>query len=272
MTSAGVLSLVMTDFNGHLHALEAAGKAAFGPRGIPSVFSLAFDRQGRHLPAEIATGLTHEDAARLSSLFNEAGAAVVAVPTAEIDSGSFAVKRRRAELWPTRTASNGWGFTEVAGMDLIVSPLNARDNAAYALQCTPNRPRWEVERGLNHMHPVHGFGRAGQREVRMIGRDLTLALQEQYPDCGFVLEYRDDLISFYQRGEGAEERDMPPDSTELLPEAFCEQCQCHRPYTLRASPDPEFPHADWSDCAVCGTELLLRTWEIREVIGPAPAP
>ena len=154
-------------------------------------------------------------------------------------------------------------------MILILSPLNARENAEDTLQRAPNLQRCLLERALNHRHPTHDFNRAALREGRALGQSLTFALQEQYPDRGFVIDYLEEQISFYQRGEGAEEGNEPPRQTELRPEEMCEQCQQNRPYTLRTSPDPEFPRADWGDCAVYGAEMLLRTWEIREVIGPA---
>lgn len=31
-------------------------------------------------------------------------------------------------------------------------------------------------------------------------------------------------------------------------------------------PDPEFPKADWGECATCGAEILIRTWEERAIV------
>ncbi|GEM_PF-6230656 len=41
-----------------------------------------------------------------------------------------------------------------------------------------------------------------------------------------------------------------------------------QPYHKRTEPDPEFPEADWGDCAMCGNEVLVAAPEALIPVGP----
>ena len=254
-------SLVMTAFIGRYGRFEAAAEKAFGRSGM-ATFTLAFDREQRHLPAEIADGLTRGEAEGIAQALQEAGAQVYVVPTAKVDG----VKHRAVEVWPAKEA-RGFHFTEVDGMILTLLPLNARDNVRWSQERNPEAAPWQRERGINHQHPSHEWSREALRTAREFGDELVAALREAYPDRGFVLDYLCEQVSFYQRGDDAPEENEP--SEEPLPEtAYCDICKQQHPYRLRMEPDPEFPLADWGECVVCGAEILLRTWEVRVVVGP----
>ena len=122
-----------------------------------------------------------------------------------------------------------------------------------------------MERSINHQHPTHEYSRHGLRIARDMGADLSAALWKAYPDRGFVVEYWEEMISFYQRGGGAPEQDDPPTET-LSDTTWCETCRTRKPYRANTTPDAEFPLAEWGVCAECEAELLIRTWHVRETV------
>ena len=122
------------------------------------------------------------------------------------------------------------------------------------------QPDAAAERSLNHQHPTTEASRQGLRLAREFGGALRSALAEAYPGRGFVTSYLEEQCSFYSRGEGAPEEDIPP-QRPLKRRAFCESCRCSQSYRAREAPDAEFPRAEWGTCCECGSEVLLRTWE-----------
>jgi hypothetical protein len=253
-------------FSGRYRVLNAAFEQAFGSGLGLFAFSLVFSGEA-HCPAEVAADLLEAEACRVAALLERAGATVTVVPTADVEAGLVAVKRRHTEVWPTRVSSNGRRFTEFDGLILTLTPLNARENVAILRARDGSRPNWSIEAAVNHQHPTHDLDRNALRMAREMGADLSEALREQYPEHGFVIDYLEEQVSFYQRDPGAPEHDEPP-AGAVTKEVYCPQCGRSRPYTLRTIPDAEFPNADWADCNVCGGEILLRTGRVRQVIGP----
>lgn len=240
-----------------MHDLENAFLAAFGQRG--SAFTLAFDREGKHLPCELAAGLSHDQAKARAALLQAAGAVLQLVPTSEV----VGVKHRAEECWPTHQALSGESFSLIDGLVLTLSPLNARENLAILRQRSPKIASWELELALNHQHPTHDFNRAALRIARRDGADCARDLQECFPKLSFVLVYRDELFSFCQRNNALPLGVVPKEPVEKK-QGWCEHCQTRVGYLPRTTPDPEFPHARFADCGACGEELLL--WTLDETV------
>jgi len=246
-------SLVMSAFQGEFRLFQEAMERELLKEGS-AAFSLCFDVET--LPAEIASCLDGLSVSLIAEILEESGATITVVPTRDV----VGVRSYAEEYWPDRSAGD-WRFTEVDGVILTRTPLNARKIVRQLRERKSEAKTWQIEAELNHQHPTNDFSRHALRMAAKMGAELTSALREAYPERGFIVDYWDEQISFYQQGNGAPEHDEPP---EAMPEkALCEVCGVSRAYRLRSETDPEFPKADWGDCAECGGEVLVRSWRLR---------
>jgi len=250
-------SLIMSAFEGRFRFFQEAADTEFGRTGI-SAFSLCLESD--ILPAEIASGLDMETAKRIAASLETVGASMTVVPSREVEG----VLTYAEECWPHRSAGN-WRFAEVEDMVLILSALNARGNIKVIRKRRPEAKRWQMEAALNHRHPSNEYSRHALRMAGEMGAELTTALREAYPERSFIVDYWENQVSFYQRGDGApEEAESPP---AMQDKTWCDRCGGNRAYRLRSETDPEFPKADWGDCMECGGEVLVRTWRFRTLVG-----
>ena len=246
-------SLVMSAFQGKYMPFKEAIERELLKEGI-AAYSLCHDAEA--LPAEIASCLDGLTAPLIAEKLEEVGATVTVVPTCEV----VGMRSYAEECWPNRSSGH-WHFTEVDGLILTLTPLNARKNVRLLRERRSEAKPWQIEAALNHQHPTNDYSRHALRRASAMGADLTAALREAYPERGFIVDYWDEQISFYQQGNGAPEDDEPP--TSMPEKTLCEVCEVSRAYRLRLETDPEFPKADWGECAECGGEVLVRSWRLR---------
>jgi len=250
-------SLIMSAFQGKYMPFKEAIERELLKEGI-AAFSLCHDAEA--LPAEIASCLDGLSAPLIAETLEEVGATITVVPTRDVvEMRSYA-----EECWPNRSAG-GWHFTEVEGLILTLTPLNARKTVRQLRERRSEAQPWQIEAALNHQHPTNEYSRHALRRAGAMGADITAALREAYPERSFIVDYWDEQISFYQAGHGAPEHDAPP--PEMRDKTWCDRCEGSRAYRLRSEADPEFPQADWGDCAECGGEVLVRNWRFRSLVG-----
>jgi len=246
-------SLIMSAFQGKFRLFQETIEREVQRVGI-AAFSLCL--RPETLPAEIASGLDAVSAPRIAAVLEEIGATITVVPTREV----IGVRTLVDECWPSRSVGH-WHFSDVEGLVLTLTPLNARKNVEQMKARRPEVKGWEIEAALNHQHPTNEYSRRALRSARRMGANLATALEEAYPERSFIVDYWDEQISFYQQGNGAPEHDEPPPT--MQDKTWCEVCRGSRAYRLRLEMDAEFPRADWGECAECGGEVLVRCWRLR---------
>src|SRR5260370_1154168 len=101
---------------------------------------------------------------------------------------------------------------------------------------------------------IAAFSLCSQRRNHLPA-EIVAALKQAYPERIFVICYIEDQVSFYQRGNGAPETDIPA-RDEPRAKAFCETCRKGRPYRTHEGIDAEFLEADWGTCLECGDEVV----------------
>ena len=227
------------------------------------VFSLTLGRH-KHLPAEIADNLTEADARRIVTKLDILGAVTRVVPMHQVTD----VRLRAAEAWADRIA-RGFHFNEIDGMILAGGALNVRENLELRRQESGFSPGWRYERGNNHHHP--DLSRPARERVRQENQmllELEAALGEAYPAVRFVLSHiPGHSISFWQYCDQCAHLGVSLDGPKYG-KVWCQECERNQPYRTIPTLDPDFPQAEWGTCAVCGTDVLVRVWEVLRVIGP----
>lgn len=264
--AASGYSLVMTGFQGDSIEFHEVAKATFGRQGLDSWALCSRSRRERTLPAKIASQLSSEEAERIAEALRAAGAELEILPSASVTDVLF----RTAECWPTRSVRDAH-FTEVEGMVLSLPPISARRSVLSARENHPNSQPWMIEQFANHQHPTTDFSRHALRMAREAGEEVETALRIAYPEREFVLSYRNEQYSFYQRGNGAPE--VAPAAIPAYDQetAHCETCNTRRRFQRIEEPDPEFPNALWGICCECGAELLLEANEVLVIIEASEA-
>lgn len=164
-------------------------------------------------------------------------------------------------------AEESAAFSETDGI-VTMGGAGVRQRVDRILAEHPGMDRWRIEWLVNHQHlgalePPREMLRLKAAYVVRLGR----ALRRAYPERVFVITNRlvDDVVGFTQTGEGAPETDTPAGPPPEM--AWCQYCGGERPYHLRPEPDPEFPDAEWGECAACGDEVIVRALVKRTVIG-----
>lgn len=253
-------SLIFEGLDKKLHflVLREIFEQVFGQAGCAA--SLTYDLEGKHRPCELAANLSETNALAKATLLRQAGLQIAVVPTAEVVD----VRHRAAECWPTHVASNGETFTLLGNVIIKGCSLNAPASLRESQQ-ESGFTSWGFELSYNHEHPSTTLDRAGLRAARRHGADIAAALQECFPDRDFLISYRCEQVSFCQFTEelptGITPGERRVDDFRLLPNqpacCFCEHCQSVVGYQLNPTPDPEFPHAQFASCDVCGGEVIL---------------
>ena len=220
-TDSGPYSLVMTGFQGKYGVFQEEAEKQLGRSGL-SAFSLCCG--GDYLPAEIAAGLNRADAEHIVEALTATGATLHIVPAAKVDG----VHYRASDCWPSRIVGD-WHFTEVEGLILTLSPLNARRNVRQMQEQSPSLLPWQMERSLNHQHPTHDYSRHALRVARQMEKNWRRHCGPPTRTVGFVLDYLEEMVSFYQRGGNTPEHDEPP-RKPLSVQVPCESCGGHDAY------------------------------------------
>ena len=221
---------------------DDAFRAAFRKSPVKRAKRAGLQRnvRGGILPAEAAKGFSHE---AVTSVANEA-------------AGTHSTDRV--------------DFTEIEDMIFAVSAHVAHANLAIL------RPKsytpWQCERLINRICVDAGWTELTPKE--RIREELKLAvryeqaLAQQYPRKRFVLSHLlGHYLSFYQAAADAPIIDIPP--TRRDEKVWCVKCHRQQAYKPRSEPDLEFPKAEWGECVVCGDEVLVASWEVLRLIGPA---
>ncbi len=126
--------------------------------------------------------------------------------------------------------------------------------------------RWQYERFANHVHAqMSAADREHMRQEREIAANFQDDLRREYPQRSFVITHLPCYaVSFYQAAEDAPVEDEPLDSAKE--KVWCQTCERSRPYRLLPVPDAEFPQAEWGRCETCGSDVIVRSGEIRTLI------
>lgn len=258
-------SIVMTGFSGNWVEFGERAKQAFGREGIDS-FSLGLFPKD-HLPSEIAEGLLQEEAEGIAAELREVGAEVSVLPTEQVSD----VRYRASEVWPSRCVGDR-RFTEIGGMILGLSPINARENLAHLRDHSPDLRAWEVERSINHFHP--GLGESPDEEIRIqmtTLESLKSDLATAYPDRAFTISQvpGHQQMSYWQTAPDSPREEFP----WMAPESptgkeWCWNCSQPREFEPDTHVDPRFLPLQWGKCKECGERIIVRSCEKLTFIEP----
>lgn len=255
-------SIVMSGFSGNWVEFGERAKRAFGRDGLDS-FSLALFTN-EHLPSEIADGLSSEKAERIAAELRETGAEVSVLPTEQVAN----VYYRASEVWPTRCVGDTC-FTEIDGMILSPSPINARENLALMRKLSPCLKAWELERSVNHFHP--GIGESVDEEIAIQvaeAESLESDLRDAYPDRAFTISQvpGHQQMSYWQTS-----LDSPREQFSYIEPSgkpWCWNCSRPREFEPGTYVDPRFPPLEWGKCKECGERIIVRSFEKLTFIEP----
>lgn len=158
-------------------------------------------------------------------------------------------------------------FTEYDDMILTVLLDSVQKRVEEIKASGKPYSRWSYERGANHVHAnMSALDREHVRQELEIAADFEAALRRTYPDRSFVIAHIPCYaVTFYQATEDAPTEDVLSD-TPLEEKAWCQRCECKRPYRLLPVPDAEFPKAEWGKCETCGDDIIVRAGEILTLI------
>jgi hypothetical protein len=260
-------SIVLAGFHGNWRDFQNAAPRLLDRHGL-DVFTLVLGRDT--MPAEILAGLSHDSALQIGDALIDVGARIQVVPTREVSD----VRYHAEDVWATHTTDH-FHFSEVEGMIFAAGPLNARRNINVLRQNPQMTAPWQYERAMNHIHADASMTELMPRErVREEVKLMELYehnLRTLYPNQCFILSHiLGHSISFYQFSSEAPANDIPP-RFPGQEKVWCVVCHRQQPHCRRPEPDPEFPKADWGDCSVCGSEVLIDSWEVLHSIGPGNA-
>lgn len=261
----GEWSIVMTAWAGDWIRFDEAVREVFGRKGLDA-FSLTLGAD-KHLPAELAAGLTFEQANGIVSQLTGSGASFEIVPTEEISG----VRHRASEVWAF--CLDDYCFIEIDGLitDSVLGAVNAQENITQMRQSKPDFPDWKLERAINHFHPAVADPpkEAIEKEVDEIHR-LASALRKVYPDKSFTFSHiPNNAVSFWQTTPESPREDcleMEPENTSG--KTLCWKCGRYRQFKPSDYVFPLFPEAEWGICDECGSEVLVRACEKLTFVGP----
>ncbi len=256
----------MTGWEGErIKEFRDVAQDAFGRKGLDSSSLIHFS--SNHLPAELSEGLTRDSAESIAARLRDVGGVLEVARTAQLTG----LRHRAADVWATQ-CNGAFTFTEIDGLIILLSALNARGNVECLKSRNPDSPVWEIERALNHFHPAPIDPPKKAIEKESLSADsLEAALRGSFPDRAFTIVHSPThSVSFWQTAT-----DSPKDSCRAVEskeqdgQIYCDCCRHVSCFSRTDFVHPDFPHAEWGKCDSCGGEVLVRGCEKLRFIEPA---
>lgn len=183
-------SIVMTGFSGEWGDLVDATWEAFGREGFDASGPAVFPKV--YLPAEIADGLSCDEADKAAKRLETSGATIVVVQSDDLPT----VRHYARDYW-SQTCIGDDCFTIIDGLITNLNPTRAREWLYDRLQDSMN---WQKESFLNHCHVSTAFTEedAVQEGIDMAA-ELESRLRQAYPDRSFTISHwPGEEVTFWQ--------------------------------------------------------------------------
>ena len=238
-----------------IEEINAITEQVLGRKGL-DYYSLAFFR-GEDLPAEIANGLSRQQADDFVAKFSRLSIVAEAVPTSEVTD----VKHWAWEVWADHYVQSHY-FTEVEGLILTMYPIAARRCLARHSAKRPDSAPWQAEWLLNHEDlvgpPYNDMTEDETIEIAdQKASKLHDALCEAYPHRAFTVEYSTSIVAFWQTTPDSPHEEYLCAEEKTSYEQFCQKCYERRLFRVNSKVHPRLEKAKWGNCEECGTEAIV---------------